>query len=240
MWRLIKSKKENMGVCIRNCEWIKIEKLTTEKIAGIYILDFASKLYFGESGDVMKRIKWHLNSCRRGRHPNNLVQEEYSNSKGEVRLCYIKEDGSRKEREALEETLTCYAKGLNISLNKQSGARMGDEQKIQMSEARTGSGNPMFGKTGSKCHNFGKTASDETKAKLSETKKGSKNPSFNNGKLGDEKIIEIIKILIKGWYRVQADISKEFGVKQSTISMIKTGYFKGTGDYSRFYKIKLN
>ena len=137
-------------------------------------------------------------------------------------MCYIKHNGDKKEREKLEEIITDSNKEIGISLNKQSGARMGDEQKAEKSEAWTGSGN----------HMFGNAHSDEAKAKMSEAKKG-------KGKLGDKKIIEIIKLLIKGG-RTQTDISKEFEVIPSIISRIKTGYFKGVGCYSRFHKINLD
>lgn len=45
---------------------------------------------------------------------------------------------------------------------------------------RVGELNPLFGKRGELCHNFGRTASEETRAKQSAAKKGK--PSLNQGK----------------------------------------------------------
>jgi group I intron endonuclease len=60
------------------------------------------------------------------------------------------------------------------------GKTHSEETKIQMSEAKKGKNNPLFGKTGKNHPKFGKgkPLSEETKAKMSEAKKGQNHPFF--------------------------------------------------------------
>lgn len=62
----------------------------------------------------------------------------------------------------------------------EGGKTHSEETKIQMSEAKKGKNNPLFGKTGKNHPMFGKgkPLSEETKAKMSEAKKGQNHPFF--------------------------------------------------------------
>ncbi len=68
----------------------------------------------------------------------------------------------------------------------EGGGKKSEETKRRLSESKSGSKNPQFGKRGDKSHNFGKKLSEETKYKISESRKGIKNPNFGKcGKLSN-------------------------------------------------------
>ncbi len=73
---------------------------------------------------------------------------------------------------------------------------------------------------GERHHFFGKHLSSEMKEKISKGNRGNKSP---NRKLSENKIIEI-KTLLKENKLSQQQICKIFGVSDSTVSGIKTGY----------------
>lgn len=68
----------------------------------------------------------------------------------------------------------------------------------QISKSKLGNKNPMFGKTGELCPNYGKEASKETRRKQSEAKIGNKNPKYWIGKKRSFETKKKISISLKG------------------------------------------
>jgi len=110
------------------------------------------------------------------------------------------------------------------------GKPKSDEARKKISSAKSGTSNPMYGKTGTSCPNFGKIHSDEARQLMSISKSGKNNPMYgkaghNLGRKFSEEIKERMrdkpsckscKILGVVYISI-SDAARQLGIDMSTL-----------------------
>lgn len=107
----------------------------------------------------------------------------------------------------------------------QKGRKHSEETKQKIREAKLGENNPMYGKKGSKHHNFGVSPSEETRKLWSEQRKG-KYTGENNSMYGKKHSKESIE------KNRQSHLGKSKPESQKSINV----YIKKTAEYVRTFK----
>ncbi len=162
-----------------------------EILCGIYkIENMKNKMcYIGASEDIYKRLYDHRKMLEKNSHPNKSLQEDWNNDGSFSFNFEIVEICNFEKLDNLEISYIKKAKSKGLSYNILLGGRKtgwsglfhSKETKDKISKANKGNGNPMFGKTGSKNHFFGKKHTAETKEKMSKNHadvSGENNPRF--------------------------------------------------------------
>ena len=167
-----------------------------ENNCGIYMIKnlVNNKVYVGQSKELDKRFKRHINELKNNNHHSIHLQRAW-NKYGEdsfdfIILEYCVEDElDEKEIYWIDHYNACdYDSGYN---NKEGGShgKYSEESKRKMSESSkgqkcpewlkehfsqlySGEGNPMYGRAGELSPNYGKFVSEETRKKISEANKG--------------------------------------------------------------------
>jgi len=153
-----------------------------------------NKVYIGQSKELHKRFKRHINELKNNNHHSVHLQRAWNKYNEENFVFeiieYCTEDGlNEKEIYWINYYNACnYNNGYN---NKEGGShgKYSEESKRKMSESTkgqkcpeylkdyfsklySGEGNPMYGRSGELSPNYGKFTSEETRKKISEANKG--------------------------------------------------------------------
>lgn len=177
------------------------------KLSGVYKIynRLNNKMYIGSCKEFKSRFNGHRNSLKKNKHANKHLQASYNKYGSDNFVFEVLEVvlGSKEERILKEQNyLNSYSSNWNLLYNirKQAtsadgkmfsktpeetrkkmsasmkGKRLG-EKRPEHSQLMSGSGNPMFGKSGNlapgfgKKYNLGKRASEATRKKLSAIQK---------------------------------------------------------------------
>lgn len=210
-------------------------------MSGIYAIVNAinGRIYIGSASDLGHRWSSHISLLKLDKHPNRYLQSSYKKY-GEASFDFKIVEVIDKKEKLLEreqywiDKLGCLVpNGFNICpkagsttgvipsietiekiRNKALGRKYSEDTKIKMSKSLIG--NTRW---------LGKKHREESKDKCRVAKIGNKySVGINNGsaKLKESDIMEIRKRIFSGSER-QLDIANYYGVKQVTISAIKTG-----------------
>lgn len=200
---------------------------------GIYkIINIVNyKVYIGSAVDIKKRWRDHKWYLKENKHHNSHLQSSY-NKYGLKNFKFIVELECNIHNLLVEERK--IIKKYN-AFNNQFGYNVNDPEHIflgrkhtektkkKLSEQKIGVKNPMYGKTGSKHHNFQKKFSEESRRKMSLSHKGI--PNGRNGskspvsKLTEEDVINIRNTYTKKIMN-QEELRIKYDVTQSLISGI--------------------
>ena len=129
--------------------------------SGLYQINIGDYFYFGQTKDLKRRKRVHLNNLKKGNHHNEFMQNVYNKYREfdfqEVLHCSVDELNDQEQRllDAFWGTEGC----MNICpiANSSKGRKLSDEHKRKLSEAKKGKKNPMYGKTGEKSTSYDHT-----------------------------------------------------------------------------------
>lgn len=174
--------------------------------SGIYsITDTVNnRVYVGQSVDVNRRLGDHKHHLKAKIHKNSYLQRSYDKCNGEgfefgvLEYCPIEKLDEREQAWISLFQSTCRNKGYNIQSGGHDGHTWNDEAK----KARSGVGNPMYGRHHSE--EFIKRIRDINRA--------------SSDKLTIDDVDAIKQALADG--TTQTELSKKYDVKVSTINKI--------------------
>ena len=175
---------------------------------GIYIIRNLdnNKVYIGQSTDVTARLTAHKGHLKAGNHPNTYLQRAYDSHNGHFSFKLLEEcpEESLDEREVF--WIDYYHSiDRDRGYNRETGGHAGKHWCDESREQRSGRGNPMYGKKHSQ--EFVEYIRMKNRA--------------SSDKLTEADVIDIKKRLIAK--ETQAEISRRYGVKVSTINKIAVG-----------------
>ena len=190
---------------------------------GIYsILNLENgKIYVGQSIDIIRRFKAHLNSLRKNKHYNIYLQRAF-NKYGEKSFEFNVLEYCTKEQLNNNEKWwinyfksTLKEKGYNNESGGNSNYNISEETRKKMSNAQKGEKHPMYGKKGKLSPNYGKKLSLETRKKISKNHAHLTGKDHANyGKKYSEKWKKNMRLKVSksknttGYFRVSKPIDK--------------------------------
>lgn len=176
--------------------------------SGIYIIKNThnGKVYIGQSLDVRKRIATHKRLLRDGNHPNSYLQRAYNAAGGAMEFDVLEWCTAEMLDEREVFWIASYdAMNRERGYNRESGGASGQGWCKESRAARSGAGNPMYGRHHS--------------AEFVEHMRIINRASSDKLTEGD---VDEIKTRISSGER-QSELAKEHGVSISTINKIAQG-----------------
>ena len=173
--------------------------------AGIYIIINTNdgKVYIGQSTNVKRRINEHRKLLQKGKHKNAYIQEAFKADPNNI-VFDVLEKCEKSELDERERYWINYfdSTNRNNGYNLEDGGHKGNKWCKESRDARSGSGNPMFGRNHSK--EFIEWIRIHNRA--------------SSDKLTTNDVEKIKQSLSAGV--LQADLAREYNVTISTINKI--------------------
>lgn len=119
-----------------------------KKIVGIYAIKNQAngKVYIGQSVDIARRWRDHLNELKQNKHRNSHLQSAFLMYGVEAFTFEIIEECSREMLDELEHFYIREFNSLKNGYNQESGGNLNKkisaETKVKMSKAKSGKNNP--------------------------------------------------------------------------------------------------
>jgi group I intron endonuclease len=185
-----------------------------EQHAGVYAILHMStgKTYIGSTGRCIKiRRQEHVRLLSKGTHDNPRLQNawnKYGQDAFEFKIILLCDpDNSLMYEQIVIDSFKPFYNMCPVAESR-LGAKMSEASRDKMSEAKSGTRHPLYGK--------GHT--DEARAKMRTAKKGEKH---GRAKLTDDEVYQIKLRLLDG--ELMTVIAREHNVNRSTISYIRSG-----------------